>query len=57
MSDNCPMGIIPDKGYQRNMQSVIEQRDDKGIKPFCEPMDYCSVRFIRQVRFLHPASF
>jgi hypothetical protein len=36
MPDNCPVGIIPYEGYQRNMQSVIEQKDDKGIKPFCE---------------------
>jgi hypothetical protein len=34
MTDNRPMGIIPYERYQRNMQSVIDQRDDKGISPF-----------------------
>ncbi len=34
MPDNNPLGIIPDKGYEGNMQCVIEQRDDKGISPF-----------------------
>ena len=36
MLDNCPVNIMPYSDYKINMQSVIEQRDDKGIKPFCE---------------------
>jgi hypothetical protein len=34
MLDNCPVNIMPYSDYKINMQSVIEQRDDKGIKPF-----------------------
>ena len=45
------MGIIPDTHYQRNMQSVIEQKDDKGISPFCEQKARRSVR--RYVGHLH----
>jgi hypothetical protein len=34
MLDHCRVNIIPDSCYQRTLQSVIERRDEKGIKHF-----------------------